>query len=518
MIDAFRARVRGERASSPAARVLKLEGLDAAQLKELRKINPQDTVALKIVAQGTPYAARITEPPLIEEATLSVTLQLDRSLTPAAGGSAWAIPAGVGGVQGPIDRSIGPASTKFGWDNYDGMMFLVAGSDVRCCFPWTSFGKRTPRFNGDRLSYSSIKGNRAYRVSSIFSGNTYINASFVVSDAEGLLWGDVGTPDQAANRPPALVTRDLSLQSALVAQPQYAVFIQPQPPRFATAWITGVQRDDNRLVFTTKPRPAMLAGPTPYWIGVFDGTRRNRRYASPGFEANDTEPNLRPHQQISKSQIAGGMAGIRVHRGETATASGSEGCQVSPWFKRLRMALIAYHKEANATYYAENKGDPHLDQVPQMLSDQNQPPLMNRYLALRSELDALQASIKEKLADPLARALDAVLAAGTDEDRLRQLQDAIDDVQAQLRVVRDAGDVRTEQEILPALNTLTDLATAEDVATAVRWAQDNADLVSRLRTEMLEKQASIDAEVERWGWNHAIQGDYWVIRPDERHV
>jgi hypothetical protein len=212
------------------------------------------------------------------------------------------------------------------------------------------------------------------------------------------------------------------------------------------------------------------------------------------------------------------MAGIRIHRGETQTVSVSEGCQVSPWFKRLRMALIAYHKEANATYYAENADDPHLDRVREALSDQNEPPLMSHYLKLRDELAAKQDRINQLLADPLSRALNAVLTAGSDEQQLQQLRQAVDDFQQQLRVVQDAGDVRTEQEILSVLDTLTSLAADVDVATAVQWAQDNADLISRLRTEMKEMQASIDAEVERWGWNDAIQGDYWVVRPDERHV
>ncbi len=129
---------------------------------------------------------------------------------------------------------------------------------------------------------------------------------------------------------------------------------------------------------------------------------------------------------------------------------------------------------------------------------------------------ALQQRLKTTLADPLAHALDEIVRSGDEEARLVALQEVIEEFQARLRLAQDIADTPSEDQILSILATLTELAADEDVVTMVEWAAEHAERVSRLRQEIEELKQRMRQEINHWGWNGAIHGDCWVIRPDER--
>jgi hypothetical protein len=113
--------------------------------------------------------------------------------------------------------------------------------------------------------------------------------------------------------------------------------------------------------------------------------------------------------------------------------------------------------------------------------------------------------------------LAGIARSGSDDEAvLEALQDSIAEAQARLRLAEDAGDEPSEDLILPVLATLTELAADEDVVTAVAWAREHQDTIAGLKRRIGELSKAIADEEARWGWNDAMQGIYWVIRPDER--
>jgi len=431
-----------------------------------------------------------------------------------AAGSAWAIPSGVGGVQGYLRKKpTSAASRDWGWDHYDGMLFLVAGGDIRCAFPWTSYTSRALDHKGRGTRFhSSIKGNRQYRFATVFSRNLFINVAFSVIDPDGVVRGNrqVSGPVSRSGR---TVFPDVTLGTTVVDKGQNIFFSQSAPPRFSVAWISEVDRANDNLTVSRSTAAAVPAGPTPYWILAYDGVREARFYFKPGFDADIAPPNTRA--PYGPDEL--GKGGIRIHLGGL-NKTGSQGCQVSPYFMRLRMAMIAYHREVNQTYYAENATHPDLDRVRDMYTEQNKPPLIVEYENATEELRALEPQLKAALADPLARALDEVVRSGSDDaSRLVALKDVIEQLLAKLRFVQDAADTPSEDEILPVLATLTELAADEDVTTMVQWAAEHAEEVAPLSQKVAELQQKIK-DSKRWGWDDAVQGDYWLVRPDERAV
>lgn len=539
-IDAFGSRVRGAQAKTAggqASQILNLESLSDEQLNELKRVNPFETISLSDVAQGSVHEARITEAPQIDRQNHRATVKVDHPMTPVINGSPWAIPAGVGGVQGQIAKPDNPPTNKqWGWDNYDGMLFLIAGGEVRCYFPWTSYTSRSTVFRGNNVGtefHSSIKGNKVYRFNSVFSRNDYINLSFSVIDPDGLVWGDrmTAADEQRGGRvfPRVLITPDGPSMPPLVGQYQDIHFIQPQPPRFSLASIAE-RRSNTLLKIGDKFSAEVPTGPAPYWIAIFDGTGENFFYFKPELDSDSVPAGKpAPFKEIvdtgqvgkdgkkKKKVVESGKGGIRIHLGETSSyGSGSHGCQVSPYFMRLRMAMVSYHQEANATYYDENKSNPNLDKVPEVFTEDHKPALIRPYLGYVEELNRFQNDLKTTLADPLFNALDAALRAGNNEESLQVLRLALQEFEDRLQGVEDVADKPSEREIVPVVETLTELVAGEDVTTALEWARANSDRVSRAKQAIDELSKKIKDELGRWGWNDAMHGEYWLIRPDQR--
>ena len=476
-------------------------------------MNRYETIALG-TASASAGAARIMAVPAINSAARTATLTIDRAVALPAGGAAWTIPAGVGGVQGYLSsKPKKPASEQWGWDHYDGMLFMVGGGEVRCAFPWTSYTSRALDHKGRGIRFhSSIKGNRHYRFATIFSRNLYINVAFSVIDPEGVPRGRRQTPIAPQNGRPGVAP--VEALGALVGQYQNIYFIQAAPPRFSVASIYSVDRTNNTLRVGKSTATAVPASPTPYWLLVYDGARGARFYFKPTFD-DDTAP---PDKAVPFGPNELGKGGIRIHHGGFSK-SGSQGCQVSPYFMRLRMALIDYHKEVNRTYYEENAADPNLDRVRDMHSENNKPPLIVNYEKLTKNLAALQQDLHVAMVEPLARAVNEVVSSGQeDTSRLLALQEAIAETRAKIDFAQDVADTPSEEQLIPVLATLTELAMDEDVTSMVAWAEQHQEQVGRLKQQIAELDRQIKDETKKWGWNDALHGDYWLVRPDERAV
>jgi hypothetical protein len=512
-IDSFGARLHGANAVSASAQAIELQGLSDLQIQALAQVNPYETIALG-TATASSGAARIQQVPVIDRTARTARLAVDRPVALPAGGAAWTIPAGVGGVQGFLSKKPkNPASNQWGWDHYDGMLFLVGGGEVRCAFPWTSYTSRKLDHKGRGTRFhSSIKGNRHYRFATIFSRNLYINVAFSVIDPEGVPRGRRQTPRPPDNGRPGIAP--VETLATLVGKYQNIYFIQAAPPRFSVGSIHSVDRTNNTLRVHKSTAAAVPASPTPYWLLVYDGARGARFYFKPTFD-DDTAP---PDTAVPFGPNELGKGGIRIHHGGFGT-NGSQGCQVSPYFMRLRMALIDYHKEVNRTYYDENAANPALDRVRDMHSEDNKPPLIVEYEKLTKDLAALQQQLQVAMVDPIARAVDEVVRSGQDDtSRLLALQEAINETRAKIDFAQDVADTPSEDQLIPVLETLTDLALDEDVTSMVEWAKQHQEQVGRLKQQVTELDQRLKDETKKWGWNDAMQGDYWLVRPDERVV
>ena len=510
-IDSFGARVQGSRAVAAAGQTIELQALSDPQLHLLAQVNRWETVALG-TATASAGSARILEKPTIDRAARTARLTLDRAVAMPVGGVAWSIPAGVGGVQGYLSQKPKkPASDQWGWDHYDGMLFLVGGGEVRCAFPWTSYTSRAldRKGNGTRF-HSSIKGNRHYRFGSVFSRNLYINVAFSVIDPEGVPRGRRQTPIAPLEGRPGVEVVDAL--NGLVGKFQNIYFIKAEPPRFTVASIHSVDLAAKRLRIGKSTASAVPNAPSPYWLLVYDGTRAARYYFKPTFD-DDTAPS---DQLVPFGREELGKGGIRFHHGGFGK-NGSQGCQVSPYSMRLRSALIDYHVEMNGTYYMENATHPELDRIREMHSESNKPPLVVEYETLTKDLAALQQQLKATLVDPLAQAVDEVVRGGRDDASvLLALQEAITETRAKIDFAQDVADTPSEEQLLPVLATLTELAMDEDVTTLVEWAKQHGERVASLKREIAELDQRIKDSTRKWGWNDAIHGDYWLVRPDER--
>ncbi len=512
-IDCFGARMQGARAVSAGGPTIELQALSDQQLQALAQVNPYETIALG-TATSSSGAARIQQVSAIDRAARTARLSLDRAMVLPAGGVAWTIPAGVGGVQGYLSsKPKKAASVQWGWDHYDGMLFLVGGGEVRCAFPWTSYTSRALDHKGRGIRFhSSIKGNLHYRFATVFSRNLYINVAFSVIDPQGMPRGRRQTPIAAQNGRPGVAP--VEVMSALVAQYQNIYFIQAAPPRFSVASIHSVDSANNTLRVGKSTATAVPASPSPYWLLVYDGAREARFYFKPTFD-DDSAP---PGKLVPFGPNQLGKGGIRIHNGGFSK-SGSQGCQVSPYFMRLRMALIDYHREVNRTYYEENAAHAELDRVRDMHSENSKPPLIVDYEKLTKDLAALQQQLHTVMVDPLARAVNEVVSSGPDDtSRLLALQEAIAETRAKIDIAEDSADTPSEEQLLPVLATLTELAMDEDVISMVAWAKQHQEQVGRLKQQVAELDKQIKDETKKWGWNDAMQGDYWLVRPDQRVV
>lgn len=513
-IDAFGSRVTGSSATLAGANKISLNNLDQNQVAELHRVNIYDTISLSDVVAGTPAQARILEKPeTTSTGGIRATVKVDRSVNPASGGSEWGIPSGIGGAQGWLDKSKYPRNPKW-WDNYDGMMFLVGSGEVRSFFPWTSFSSQ-------KKSMSSIKGNLPYRFASYFSRrNTYINAGFRVTSADGLLWGNQETVVSLDNTG-ATIKIDSDLDSTLLAKGQTVYFVSPGPPRFRSAAIKRVDPTNDKLLqFDKKNSMAIPSDPSPFWILVYDGTRDNRYYFKTDFKSRTVPAGQVPHIDRHNNVVPGGAMGIRIHLGENGQGSGSEGCQVSPYYRQLREATIGYHIEANTTYYRENANNLDVDQLQSMHTTKSPPDWIAHYLEIYREVEQLTSDVSRLVSGPLSIALDEVRRAGSDEDRLAALRQAIFNAQLSAQVTKstatEMADSPSEDQVLPDLEVLLSLSSEEDTASLIQWAKDNADTIARLRQRIAELEVQKEQTVQRWGWDDAIHGEYFLVRPDER--
>jgi hypothetical protein len=111
-------------------------------------------------------------------------VELTDSLDLPAFGNAteWNLPAGVSGHMEPPERPL--SEGRQGYDEYEGMLFLLNEGEVIGMFPWTSYTSRDyPTEGAEAALLSSIRGNRDYDFSSFRSLKTFINFALKVVDS-----------------------------------------------------------------------------------------------------------------------------------------------------------------------------------------------------------------------------------------------------------------------------------------------------------------------------------------------
>ena len=228
----------------------------------------------------------------------------------------------------------------------------------------------------------------------------------------------------------------------------------------------------------------------------------NRYYFKPGFELRTVPPGKTPYIDANNNVVPGGAMGIRIHLGNNGQGSGSEGCQVSPYYRELRMALIGYHEQANATYYAENQDSPWRDHLHDMATLQEEPDWLASYRKLGKQVDALTNQIQQLVSDPLNVALGDVLRAGNADQVLRAVGNAIAQAQLDNGVAKETpdemADVPSDDQVIADLRALLDLLSEDDAAAVLQWVRDNAEVLSRLQqqiTQLEQEKADFGPEV-----------------------
>ena len=152
---------------------------------------------------------------------------------------------------------------------------------------------------------------------------------------------------------------------------------------------------------------------------------------------------------------------------------------------------------------------------------QPKPALIQHFLDLDKQLSELQPQLAAKLFDPLKSAIDTTLRKKGAKARLTELAKQIDKAKAQPTADRDVGEGPTQQEVIDTLQAILDGANDQNVQQLLKDAQKQEAEAIKLRAGPLQQQcdqlaADIDKEIQSYGWNDAMHGEYWLIRPDER--
>jgi hypothetical protein len=508
LVDPLGARVRGATAIRSAANTVTLEGVTDAQRKRLQQINPNfDTIALDDAAAGTRCDFLITKVTLPNAGDPQLTLDADPGLP--VGGSRWAIPAGVGGLQGPVT----PPSKKTarGWDHYDGMMFAVLGGSVAAAFPWTSYTSR----KGGGSKSSSIRGNRFYHVCSFLSAKAAINVAFRVTDEPSMHYGRVTTKGvEVAGQPFAGRTYaevDFNLAETLAEKGGYSrvAFFASGDDLFRKVPIAGVSAIKNRIYVSNANRSLVPDPPAGTWLFLYDGVHEAAHYFSV-----PVAPDTAPPDEIPSAK---GKGLIRLHRGSTYSSTGSEGCQVSPEFCGLRGVLVDHHLNELADFYANR---PESLEITRAALGTNAPPLSSRYKTVRQSIAAAEQQIRDIRA--VIQDLASIVAGNTaDETKVAQLQAVLDQALAPWKVNDTLGDQPTTDMLIVAIEEVIaayEAGDVEQILTSYARPEDQFGARAiRALQETLERNKAESTRIQSY-WNDRIQGGYWLIRPDELPV
>lgn len=521
LVDPLGARVRGATASPSAATTVTLTEVTAAQRKSLQQINPNfDTIALGDATAGTRCDFLITKVTLPKAGDPQLTLDADPALP--AGGSRWAIPAGVGGLQGPVTPP--KKETVGGWDHYDGMMFAVMGGKIAGAFPWTSYTSRKGVGRRDGRAArpspppqsSSIRGNRLYHVHSFLSSKEFINVAFMVTDEPSMHFGRVTAKGVEAERPVASRTFaevDIDLSKTLATDKdkgkgQY-VFFSSGSEHVRKIPIVGVSHAKGRIYVGNANRSAVPDPPAPAWLFLYNGVHEGAYYF-----ANPITADTAPPDQIPGAK---GKALIRLHKGLTNSSTGSEGCQVSPEFCGLRGLLVDHHLTELADFYTNR---PEASEIARAALATNAPPLFARYRALSGSVAAAEQQIRDIRA-VIQELATAVAGNAADETRVAQLRAVVEQALAPWQTSDAAGDQPSTDMLLVAIEEVIaayEAGDVEQILTSYARLEDElgAQAIRALRETIERNQAEI-ARIQGC-WNDRIQGAYWLIRPDELPV
>lgn len=508
LIDPLGARVRGATATRSAPNTVTLRSVTPAQRKRLGQINPNfDTIALGDADAGTRCDFLITKVTLPNGGDPQLTLEANPVLP--AGGSRWAIPAGVEGFQGPVTPP--SKKTTYGWDHYDGMMFAVLGGRIAAAFPWSSY---TSRKDGGSKS-SSIRGNRYYHVRSFLSAKAAINVAFMVTDETSLHYGRVTAKGvEAAGQPFAgrtYVEVDFDLAATLAAKGGNgrAVFFASGDDLFHKIPVAGVSTSKNRIYVRNVSRSLVPDQPAGAWLFLYDGVHEAAHYF-----ANPVAPDTAPADEIPQAK---GKALIRLHRGSTYSSTGSEGCQVSPEFCGLREVLLDHHLDELVDFYANRPEGSHITRGG--LAG-NTPPLFSRYKALARSIAAAEQQISDIRA--VIQDLSALVAGNVaDEAKVAQMQEVLRQALAPFEASDKVGDEPTTDMLVVAIEEVIAAYEAGDIQQILTtYARPEDQLGAReIRTlqETLERNKAESARIQGY-WNDRVQGGYWLIRPAELPV
>ena len=185
----------------------------------------------------------------------------------------------------------------------------------------------------------------------------------------------------------------------------------------------------------------------------------------------------------------------------------------------LRVALMNYDGEANATFYQECIDPPKFRSEHHW--EEHKPALLSHFIDLHDQQQSLVSEIKvfKKALAPLVQ---TIVTKGATDASVRKLADAIKKAESFPKHEPDAsGEGPPKDSVLDALQDILD--GASDDAVTARMQAEQAQLAQELQehaarlTKMKENlDAQIANEISTYGWNDAIHGEYWLIRPDER--
>jgi hypothetical protein len=466
----------------------------------------------------------------ILEVKAHVVLDIDRSAAnlPQTG-AIWSIPAGVGGAAGWVERP--DKSVRYGWDHYDGMMFVVINGIIEDAIPWTSYSARV-RKNGKDMS--SIRGNRRYTIRSYLSSKH--SFTFQIVDEQAHIAGAVAhkVREVGGQKKSPVYELDRELKSTLADKRMYKMVYSERKKKdvkkrirklpfytYASAdnllvkrLVTVLDEDKDEVTLAYHKDP--LADNTSWRIVLYDGTHEARYYFQPPLKIDDCPPDeIPPHGKLNL-----GKGSIRLHTGyiySSTTGNGSEGCVVSPFYYYLRNLLVQHHLTEYDFFYAGNTNRSNIEKV---RSGQKTSAPAQKLVHINKRIKEFKKSegtLIKKVTERVNQLLRDTTLSEAELESFEEMLLRIEQMESVMIEPEDAGDKPDPTEYLQLVDALHEIMVSSIVSERCIADAQNAVIVEwKQRLEQLQKQ-KLSEEMERLSWwYNIIIGDLWLIRPDER--
>jgi hypothetical protein len=181
LIDPFGPRIHGYKAKDVGGQTVRLKDCSKEELKRVNRYF--DTVYFPVDTGRPSHTFRITE----RDADLG-TITLDKTPSFGIKESDWYIQSGVSTESPPLYYDLGSGGGNYryyphrkgyyGYDHFDGVIFVLKNDRVHAMYRWSSF---TSRINYSTPEHrSSVRGNRQYDFSSLRCGKNHLNYCFKV--------------------------------------------------------------------------------------------------------------------------------------------------------------------------------------------------------------------------------------------------------------------------------------------------------------------------------------------------